>query len=263
MALVAAPSKKEKILIIESSGAFGERVRDALAADGYRAVLVKNAQEGLRAIVDELPHLVIMDVALAGADCYDILEKKQAEKMLEKIPAMLVSAEACPVNMQRIPKTCPTDFLISPHVDPREVLARVNRRFGYTTKEHPVANPAHKKLLWIESDKLISRILSQKLADEGFDVFHAKNGEEGMEVLREIIPDGIMLELALPGKDGFEVMKQIREDRSLSRVPVMVLSNMSRQGDIDRATMLGARKFLVKASVAPDEIVRAIRSIVR
>ncbi len=259
-----APTAPEKILILESKGPFGEAVSKLLAERGYEPILVKEGTLALKSIYDTLPHLILLDTVLAGADSYDILEKKQAEPMLAKIPVFMLSTDVVPVNMHKVPQGSVSEFLVSLHVTPEEVVKRIDRSFG---KSAPAAGTAsassHKKVFWVEDDKLIGTILSKKLINSGFDLFHAKNGEEALEMLKSVIPDAIVLDLILPGMSGFDILQAIKRDAALAKAPVMILSNLSKQSDIERAKALGAQKFLVKASASLDEIVQEVREMCR
>lgn len=255
-----------KILIIESNGAFGEQIRDLLSRNGYEVVLIKEATQGLQGIIDTIPHLVIIDAALKGADAYDILTKKQAELMLVKIPVLMISNTSVPIHMNRVPANCPTEFLSALHLTPDEIVQKVNRRLNHTPAAPTMTvtpDTIQKKILWVEDDKLIGTILSKKLTTSGFNLTHTKNGEEALESLKSVIPDGIVLDLVLPGMSGFDILQQMKKDTALAKVPVMILSNLSKQSDIERAKSLGAQKFLVKASVSLDEIVKEVRELVK
>lgn len=253
----------EKILILESNGPFGEALRDALAREGYEPILVKEGTLALKSIYDSLPHLILLDAVLAGADSYDILEKKQAEAMLAKIPVFMLSTDVVPINMHKVPHGSVAEFLVSLHITPAEVVKKVNRHFGKSAVVAPGAAAPKKKVLWVEDDKLIGTILSKKLINSGFDLFHAKNGDEALEMLRSVIPDAIVLDLVLPGMSGFDILQAMKKDSAVSQVPVMILSNLSKQSDIERAKALGAQKFLVKASASLDEIVQEVRGLCR
>lgn len=259
-------SKPEKILLIVGNGAFGDQLSDALKKDGYEAVtVVKNGVEGLKMIYDTLPHLVVLDVALSDADSYDIVAKKQAEPMLAKIPLFLMSNQGVPINMRRIPAGAVSEFIASLRADAAEVVAKVNHQFkhevdpGLVVPQAPAGD--HKKVVWVEDDKLIGSILAKKLSSSGFDLFHAKNGEEAMTALKTIVPDVIALDLMLPGMSGFDILTAARQDERLKSVPVIILSNLSKQSDIERAKSLGAQKFLVKAAVSLDQIVEEIKGM--
>lgn len=115
-------------------------------------------------------------------------------------------------------------------------------------------------VLIIEDDKFLRELLAQKLKKEGFPVMEAFNGEEGLEKLKSEKTDIIVLDLILPGMDGFTFLEEMRKDPKIKSIPVLVLSNLGAPEDIERAKALGARDYLVKAQVVPIEIVERIKS---
>ena len=119
------------------------------------------------------------------------------------------------------------------------------------------------KLLIIEDDKFLRDLIAQKLVREGFKVTPAAGGEEGLKAARENRPDLILLDLVLPGMDGFEILEQLKKDPQLSSIPVLILSNLSQKEDIDRALALGAIDFMIKANYTPGEITEKIKSILK
>lgn len=120
---------------------------------------------------------------------------------------------------------------------------------------------AAKKLLLVEDDQFLSALLSNRLQKEGFEVRLAPTGEDALTTLKTWKPDLILLDLILPGKSGFEVMEEIRQDPQLSRkAPIMILSNLGQNSDIDRAKSLGAVDYLVKARTSINEIITRVQA---
>ncbi len=117
------------------------------------------------------------------------------------------------------------------------------------------------KILIIEDDKFLRDLLSQKLTREGFKVFPAAGGEEGLRTVSDNRPDLILLDLVLPGLDGFEILERLKKDAKFSSIPVLILSNLGQKEDIDRAMSLGAIDFMVKANFTPGEITEKVKSI--
>ena len=261
-----ATQPKEKILIIESDTAFGNEVSDFLAKNGYRVILANEGAQGFQAMIDNLPNIIILDAAVTGMESYEVLEKKQAEPMLAKIPTILVSTQVAPINMRRVPQGSVSEYVIALHVEPKDILEKVNKYLGNDIKpaeQMPVPDVAKKKLLWVEDDRLIGTILSKKLLSSGFDLIHAKNGDEALAALKAGVPDVIALDLVLPNMSGFDILQEAKKDPRTANVPVIILSNLSKQSDIERAKLLGAQKFLVKAAVSLDQIVEEVRGLLK
>jgi CheY-like chemotaxis protein len=207
-----------------------------------------------------------MDVSLADADCYDLLAKKQADPLLMPIPLFLMSGQVAAIDMRRVPANSVVDFLTSVHIEPSEVVARVDKYLGHEPVPEKIftstdTTDMKKKILWVEDDKLIGNILSKKFRDSGFDLFLAKNGEDALEALKHAWPDAILLDLVLPNMSGFDILQMIKRDPAHAKIPVMILSNLSKQSDIERAKALGAQRFLVKATVSLDQIAQEVRSL--
>jgi|SRR3989344_7271623 len=119
------------------------------------------------------------------------------------------------------------------------------------------------KIVIVEDDKFLRELITQKILKEGYQVVGAVNGEEGVAKTKEVKPDLVLLDLILPGIDGFEVLRQIKEDPETSKVPVIILSNLGQKDDVERGVQLGASDYMVKAHFTPGEIVAKIKAILK
>lgn len=119
-------------------------------------------------------------------------------------------------------------------------------------------------ILLVEDDKFLRTLLADKLTREGLFVVSAENGQEALVKMKEPPrPQVILLDLLLPILDGFEVLRQMKGDEDLRRMPVIVLSNLGQEEDIRRAKELGAKDYMVKAYFTPGEIVEKILGVIR
>ncbi|MDD5749647.1 MAG: response regulator [Patescibacteria group bacterium] len=118
-----------------------------------------------------------------------------------------------------------------------------------------------KKILIVEDDEFLLQMYTTKLELEGFGVVEATNGREAIKVAKKEKPDLILLDLNLPEIDGFEVLKQLRQDEETKEVKVIVLTNYSQKEHIDRCLELGASDYLIKAHFVPSEVIKKIKDI--
>ncbi|OGZ49229.1 MAG: hypothetical protein A3C84_01540 [Candidatus Ryanbacteria bacterium RIFCSPHIGHO2_02_FULL_48_12] len=116
-------------------------------------------------------------------------------------------------------------------------------------------------ILLIEDDKFLRELIVKKLNKEGFSTLEAVDGESGIQLVEQKNPQLILLDLLLPGMDGFEVLRRLKENKATASVPVIVLSNLGQQEDTDRVFKLGAEDFLVKAKFTPGEIVDKVKDV--
>ena len=113
-------------------------------------------------------------------------------------------------------------------------------------------------ILVIEDDKFLRELIIQKLVKEGYETSEAVDGEEGIKKVKEERPDLVLLDLILPGIDGFEVLTRMKEDPALSSIPVIILSNLGQKEDVERGLKMGAIDYLIKAHFTPGEIIDKI-----
>ncbi|NQU82661.1 MAG: response regulator, partial [Parcubacteria group bacterium] len=118
------------------------------------------------------------------------------------------------------------------------------------------------KVLVIEDDKFLRELIVRKLSGEKeLDIVDAADGETGLKVFEKEKPNLVLLDLILPGIDGFEVLSQIKQNPALSSIPVIILSNLGQKTDIDKGIKLGAIDYMVKAHFTPNEIVNKVKQV--
>jgi len=120
-----------------------------------------------------------------------------------------------------------------------------------------------KRILIVEDDRFLRELIAKKLSGENFDIIEAVDGEEGVKKIKEEKPDLVLLDLILPGIDGFEVLTQVKENPSTASIPVIILSNLGQREEVERGLKLGAVDYLIKAHFTPGEIVEKIKNILK
>lgn len=117
------------------------------------------------------------------------------------------------------------------------------------------------KILIVEDDKFLKELMVKKLEDNSFKVIEAVDGEEGLKMVKETKPDLVLLDLVLPGIGGFEVLSQMKKEPELSKIPVIILSNLGQKEDMERSLELGANDYMIKAHFTPDEIIEKVKKV--
>ena len=135
----------------------------------------------------------------------------------------------------------------------------------------PVAQPANsisaasaiKKplILIVEDEAFLTNLLSLRFQKESFEVAQAFSGAEALKQLSEITPDIILLDLIIPDKTGFEVLEEISQNPSWRDIPVIIVSNLGQESDIERGKSLGAVDYYVKARLSIDELVKKVKDL--
>lgn len=123
-------------------------------------------------------------------------------------------------------------------------------------------NKKRYKVLLVEDEPGFQKALRQALEQKaGYEVVQAFDGEASIKLAEESKPDIILLDLILPKKNGFEVLRFLHEKPELASIPVVVLTNLESGNDIERAISMGAKAYLIKADYSLDEITRRISKL--
>lgn len=115
------------------------------------------------------------------------------------------------------------------------------------------------KILVVEDESSLQESLREFLTLEKFEVVSAFNGEEGVEKVQTEKPNLVLLDIILPKKNGFEVLEFIRGNKDLEKTPVILLTNMERAEDVNKAFELGVTTYLVKSSYTLEDIAKKIK----
>jgi len=121
-----------------------------------------------------------------------------------------------------------------------------------------------KKVMIIEDDRFLSTLVKARLEREGFVVAQAFDGEEALNLLRsEPPPSLILLDLIMPKVTGFELLQAVSITPGLASIPVVILSNLAQDSDIEKAKQLGAKEYFVKVKVSIDDLVDKIKTLIK
>jgi CheY-like chemotaxis protein len=293
----------KKILVVEDDGVLRDVLKEKLIQRGYTVASVEDGEQALRHIAEDKPDLILLDILMPRKGGMEVMEELNQDPELKKIPIIVISNSGQPVEVQRAKELGAKEFLIKAVFDPNEVLEKVAKvldensmssvsfaasvdndevnddgekttivELDISPEETPkeeVSNTndgtkgGKRKILVVEDDKFLRELFVRKMFNEGFDVDSAIDAEQAFDVLKNKKPEIILLDLILPGADGFEILTQIKKDDNLKHIPVMVISNLGQKEDIDRAIELGAVDFLIKANYTLDEIIARVLTVLK
>lgn len=119
-----------------------------------------------------------------------------------------------------------------------------------------------KRVLIVEDDALLAQVLKDKFSGEEFSVLNVVNGLDVKGKVLQFKPAIILLDLILPGLDGFEVLKQLKENEQTRNIPVIVISNLGEESDVRSAKSLGADDYFIKANISMDQLLQSVKKII-
>ena len=117
------------------------------------------------------------------------------------------------------------------------------------------------RILLVEDDNFLRKAADAMLRRHGFEVLLAADGQEGLDTARAQLPDLVLLDLIMPKIQGFEVLAQLKADAATAGIPVVILSNLGQEQDVQRAMAAGASAYFVKANTALSTLVDQVRLV--
>lgn len=119
-----------------------------------------------------------------------------------------------------------------------------------------------KNILVAEDDAMLGKVYVTKLPKEGYKVALASDGDEVVDMLAKMTPDLILLDLMMPKKDGFELIRYIRDIDHMKNIPILVTTNLSQPEDKEKVMTLGATEYIVKSNTPIFSIVEKIKKYI-
>jgi signal transduction histidine kinase/DNA-binding response OmpR family regulator len=203
------------VVVVEDDRRSFDLLRVYLEAAGARVVSARDGKEGLDTVRRLSPAGVILDILLPGIDGWDVLAQLKADPATAAIPVIVVSMLD---ERGRGFALGAAEYLVKP-VGKEQLLAALYRAAAMPEQKHAVVA--------IDDDPLAIELVRASLEPEGWTVLGAPTGQEGLALIREQRPSAVLLDLLMPGMDGFEVVEALRADPGTRSIPVVILTSKS------------------------------------
>ena len=120
------------------------------------------------------------------------------------------------------------------------------------------------KILIIDDDEFLLDMYAVKFKEEGFEVDIAREGKEALNKIKEgASPEVVLLDIVMPGMDGFELLETIRKEKLIPTSKIIMLSNLGQKEHLDKGMSLGAADYIVKAYFTPSEVVKRVNEVLK
>ncbi len=209
------------VLVIDDQEEMRELLRSHLESVGCRVIQAGDGASGLELARREGPDLICLDLIMPEVSGWEILRAVKEDPLLSETPVMVVSVVA---GEGRGRLRGAVDLLEKP-VDRDHFVQRVAEAI----------RESHPRILVVEDDPASRTVLRALLWRERVEVWEARNGQEGLDVLAHARPALIILDLMMPVMDGHEFLRRLRDDRRFETIPVVVLTGRSPEGELFRS----------------------------
>ncbi len=222
-----------KILVVDDDQDIASLIRHQLERDGYEVLITPLGTEVVSLAQREQPDLITLDILLPDRDGFDVLRELKSNVHTSDIPVIVVSVVQDEESGYQLGAV---DYVTKPIDRERllESMRAVLSRKG--------------RVLIVEDDPDTAGLLRRTLARNGFVAEVATGGYEAMSAVRRRRPDLILLDLKLPGMDGYETLERLGRDESTDGIPIIAVSAHATDEAVEREMLLrmGAAAFLPK-----------------
>lgn len=264
------PSYKKRILIADDSPVSLASLERILATGFFQTIRAENGTEALNRAICELPDLILLDVMMPGMNGFEVAKRLKEDSRTRSIPIIMVTALHDPENEQVGREAGAEEYLIKP-VRPQELIARANSlialrqyRDQLTIRHHSQwsfmadkqsddAGPEPERelpfVLLVEDNESDAELIRHFLQDLPFRLERLSNGEEAIELCQTENVDLMLLDILLPGLNGFEVCRQVKGSDKGRDLPIVVITCLEDMDSRLKCVELQADDFLVKPIV--------------
>jgi diguanylate cyclase (GGDEF)-like protein len=256
------------ILIVEDNEMNRDMLSRRLARRGFDVHLAEDGSQGLAMARDRRPSLILLDLSLPGLDGWEVARRLKADPDTRATPVIALTAHAMAEDRARALQAGCDDYDTKP-IELDRLLVKINRLLADhsevrrvvdfkqpeaeadalppDTAETDVSDTADRGTILVVDDNPENRdMLSRRLERRGFTVASAADGPTALALATEHHFDLVLLDVMMPGMNGLEVLRGIREVRSLTDLPVIMVTARDQSQDVVEALGLGANDYITK-----------------
>jgi len=231
------------VLAIDDDPVVATVLRSVLAPAGFRVETVGLGRDGIDIAQRSQPALIIVDLLLPDISGFEVLDALAADPRTSALPVIaLTAANLSPTDRQRIEKRV-LSLAQKGDLTRDSVLLAVQRATGAAPARRHEGGPT---ILVVDDHDLNRELIRTMLERKGYRVLQADSGEQGTEVARRERPSLILLDLAMPGKDGFATARELKGDSELGTTPLVAVTALAMRGDEARAREAGFDAYVTK-----------------
>lgn len=124
-----------------------------------------------------------------------------------------------------------------------------------------MAEASNKTILIVEDDVALANLYKTELEMAGYTVVHVSEGMQAVDAIKQNTPSIVLLDIMLPGKNGLEILQDIRDDEAVSETKVLMLTNFGNEENVSTALELGALDYIMKYKITPEEMKDKLASL--
>jgi CheY-like chemotaxis protein len=251
-------TKKQRgvILAVDDDENLREIYRQTLSSAGYTPSLARNGREALDYLQDRpLPQAIILDLLMPEMDGFQVLSRIQLHDAWRRIPIIVVTGKEL-TNQERQRIQGGAQLLLEKDNLAIEMLPKQIENLIHT-----VTQAGTQSILVVDDNKMNLDLMASIFRSAGYLVHIADSGQTGIQIAREVVPDVIVMDLGMPGMDGFEATQQIKQVPAIKDIPVIACSAFATRDSQKRAFQAGCEGYITKP-IEPERLVEQVTKLV-
>ena len=247
--------QRGKILVVDDDPDIQELYGQYLLESGYTPHIVNNGIEALDFLkTHPLPQVIVLDLLMPEMDGFQVLEQIHNNKVWKQIPVVIVTGKSLSaIERQYLYRG--TQLLLEKG---KLSAADIPRHIEKVVQS--VATAGTRSLLIVDDNEINLQLIKGIFEDEGYTVYAAQSGQKGIEIAQSIIPDTILMDLAMPELDGFEATKILKCHPLTSEITVIACSALSTKESKEKAFQAGCEGYITKP-IEPDRFVEQVAKL--
>jgi DNA-binding response OmpR family regulator len=243
---------RPKVLVVDDDADVQRALAVRLRAAGFEAAFASDAVSALAVANRERPDAIVLDLGLPGGDGFVVLQRIRNSVHVSDVPVIVLSARDAEGSRRRALEAGANDYFAKP-ADDLALIAELERAVA----ERDAAAVTGRRVLIVEDDADIARALNLRLRSAGYETSVVVDAVSVVATARQFSPDLVLLDLGLPGGNGYAVLERLRALGALTSVPIVVLSAWDRDVNEPRTLAEGAHAFLAKP-LDDEELLRVV-----
>ncbi|MBN1332993.1 MAG: response regulator [Synergistales bacterium] len=245
---VMNPNKGRKILVVDDDFKSRTIISEYLSTEGYDVISADSGDKAIKMAYLYQPFAITLDLIMPDMDGWEVLQRLKQDERTRDIPVIIISVS----DEEDTGFALGALGFITKPVDPKLLVREIGK----------IGGNAARTIMIVDDNEIDRKEISRNLMEEGFTTIMAKNGEEGLSLLGSTNPDILILDLLMPGMDGFEVIRKIKTSPDTVDLPVIIVTAKDLTLEERKALSGLAESVLGKTDHSASDIARDIKNTI-
>ena len=248
---------KKTVLVVDDTPNIIELVTIVLEDSGYNVITAMDGETCLEKAHEKKPDCILLDIVMPGKKGLETLDELRKSENTKNIPVIIMTGKSTEDDIKEALSSGAAGYIKKPLVDTNIIPKKIKEALE---SKKPVYEDS-KNILVVDDVPNILKYVKLALSQEGFHVTTAPDGDTALEIAAEDPPDLILLDIMMPGKNGFVTCEELKKSNITKDIPVIMLTAKSSTDDIKKALRYGAADYIRKPIVETKMLINKVKKV--